>query len=70
MSGVFDEHAKSHRMLIKDGVGIPARLVSALQALTSSSISSPRPIDLGRGCAGLPGLRAKLHIANKRQLAH
>jgi hypothetical protein len=64
MCGVFDEHVKTPRMHNMDGASIPTILVSALQALTSSLISSPRPIDLGRGCAGLPGLKGKLLAAS------
>jgi hypothetical protein len=49
-------------MHIMDDASIPTILVSALQALTASLINTPRPIDLGRGCVGLPGLRGSAEV--------
>ena len=44
-------------MHIKYGMDFSVLRVSALQALARFYFNSPRPNDLGRGCAGLPGLR-------------
>jgi hypothetical protein len=52
-------------MHIKYGMDFSVLRVSALQALARFYFNSPRPNDLGRGCAGLPGLRNSVQYSGQ-----